>query len=546
MMKNILFSVFTCFSFFLSFAQQKPVVLATVNGESISVSDFRSIYERNLDAIDNAEGKDVAKNLDLYINFKLKVAEAYRLRLDTLPNYKKEIEGYKKQLALPYLQDSSEISKLIRDAYYRTQYEIKAKHILIRLGANATPKDTLDALNRIQKIRQRILAGEDFEKVAVETSEDPSAKGDPKRGIQANKGNLGYFTAFRMVYPFENAAYHTKPGEISQPFRTQFGYHIVKVDTLRPSKGEVEVAHILVRGNSVEAKRKIDSVYQKLEKNKLFKHLALEYSDDVSTKKRGGRLRKFGAGMMIKEFEEVAFGLQKEGQYSKPFQTSFGWHIVQLIKKHPVKPFEELKTELRNRILSSPLAKLSEKAIISKLNAKYSIKDKDVINSVLSYGNVLKVPQTEYNKVLFTINGDAVVVKDLVGYAKRFQNRSMLDLYRDFKEHRVLEYYKENLEKTEPEYAKVLKEYKEGLLLFELMQQKVWEKSAKDTLGIQQFYSVNKIKYNSKPLKSIKGLVMNDYQNYLDSVWVVELRKNSDIKIDKKQLKRLVARYNKD
>lgn len=546
MMKNILFSVFTCFSFFLSFAQQKPVVLATVNGESISVSDFRSIYERNLDAIDNAEGKDVAKNLDLYINFKLKVAEAYRLRLDTLPNYKKEIEGYKKQLALPYLQDSSEISKLIRDAYYRTQYEIKAKHILIRLGANATPKDTLDALNRIQKIRQRILAGEDFEKVAVETSEDPSAKGDPKRGIQANKGNLGYFTAFRMVYPFENAAYHTKPGEISQPFRTQFGYHIVKVDTLRPSKGEVEVAHILVRGNSVEAKRKIDSVYQKLEENKLFKHLALEYSDDVSTKKRGGRLRKFGAGMMIKEFEEVAFGLQKEGQYSKPFQTSFGWHIVQLIKKHPVKPFEELKTELRNRILSSPLAKLSEKAIISKLNAKYSIKDKDVINSVLSYGNVLKVPQTEYNKVLFTINGDAVVVKDLVGYAKRFQNRSMLDLYRDFKEHRVLEYYKENLEKTEPEYAKVLKEYKEGLLLFELMQQKVWEKSAKDTLGIQQFYSVNKIKYNSKPLKSIKGLVMNDYQNYLDSVWVVELRKNSDIKIDKKQLKRLVARYNKD
>ena len=546
MMKNILFSVFTCFSFFLSFAQQKPVVLATVNGESISVSDFRSIYERNLDAIDNAEGKDVAKNLDLYINFKLKVAEAYRLRLDTLSNYKKEIEGYKKQLALPYLQDSSEISKLIRDAYYRTQYEIKAKHILIRLGANATPKDTLDALNRIQKIRQRILAGEDFEKVAVETSEDPSAKGDPKRGIQANKGNLGYFTAFRMVYPFENAAYHTKPGEISQPFRTQFGYHIVKVDTLRPSKGEVEVAHILVRGNSVEAKRKIDSVYQKLEENKLFKHLALEYSDDVSTKKRGGRLRKFGAGMMIKEFEEVAFGLQKEGQYSKPFQTSFGWHIVQLIKKHPVKPFEELKTELRNRILSSPLAKLSEKAIISKLNAKYSIKDKDVINSVLSYGNVLKVPQTEYNKVLFTINGDAVVVKDLVGYAKTFQNRSMLDLYRDFKEHRVLEYYKENLEKTEPEYAKVLKEYKEGLLLFELMQQKVWEKSAKDTLGIQQFYSVNKIKYNSKPLKSIKGLVMNDYQNYLDSVWVVELRKNSDIKIDKKQLKRLVARYNKD
>lgn len=272
----------------LTTAQENNAVIATVNGEKITVSDFRSIYERNLDAIDNEDAKDVVKNLELFINYKLKVAAAYRLKFDTLPNYRKEIEGYKRQLAIPYLRDSAQISKMIADAYYRTKYEVKAKHILIRLSKNATPKDTLNAFNRILKIRDRIVKGEKFEKVAVETSEDPSAKGDVKRGIPANKGNLGYFTAFRMVYPFESAAYNTKVGEVSPPFRTSFGYHIVKVDTIRPSKGELEVAHILILGNTPNSKKKIDSVYEKLEKNERFKHLARDYSDDFSTKKRGG------------------------------------------------------------------------------------------------------------------------------------------------------------------------------------------------------------------------------------------------------------------
>ena len=529
----------------LTTAQENNAVIATVNGEKITVSDFRSIYERNLDAIDNEDAKDVVKNLELFINYKLKVAAAYRLKFDTLPNYRKEIEGYKKQLAMPYLRDSAQISKMIADAYYRTKYEVKAKHILIRLSKNATPKDTLNAFNRILKIRDRIVKGEKFEKVAVETSEDPSAKGDVKRGIPANKGNLGYFTAFRMVYPFESAAYNTKVGEVSPPFRTSFGYHIVKVDTIRPSKGELEVAHILIRGNTPNSKKKIDSVYEKLEKNERFKHLARDYSDDFSTKKRGGKLRKFGSGVMVKEFEDVAFSLQKEGEYSKPFQTKYGWHIIQLIKKHPVQSFEELEPQLRNRILNSPIAKLSEKAVIAKLNSKYVVTVKDAVKPILSAGNLSSLPENLKKEGLLRINEKEIFVDEFLAYAKG-KNQSLIDIFSHFKDQQIINYYKNNLEKSEPEYAKTLNEYKDGLLLFELMQQKVWDKSTKDTLGLKEYYGSHQNNYQGKPLKAIRGRVMNDYQNYLDSTWVADLRKNSDIKINKKQLRKLVSFYKKD
>lgn len=530
----------------LSFGQKKQAVLAKVNDEVISVADFRNIYERNLDAIDNDEAKDVQKNLDLFINYKLKVAEAYAIKLDTLASYVKEINGYKQQLAIPYLQDSAKTARLIRDAYYRTKNEIKAKHILIRLSANATAKDTLKAFTKISNIRKRILEGEDFEKVAVETSEDPSAKGDLKRGIKPNRGNLGFFSAFRMVYPFENAAYATKVGEVSEPFRTQFGYHIVQVDSLRESQGELEVAHILIKGNSPQSRLKIDSVYEKLEKNELFKHLAREYSDDTSTKMRGGKLRKFSRGMMVKPFEDVAFALEKEGQYSKPFQTRFGWHIVQLIKKHPVKPFEELKVELKNKLMRSPIAKLSEKAVAQKLRAKYTIKKSEGAQKILDSGNITNIPKEDLNKELFRINEKVISVDALVTFAKKNRNKPLLDVYQEFEEDQILAYYKDNLEASEPTYAKTLKEYKDGLLLFELMQRKVWDKSAKDSIGLQNYYAKHASKYKSKSLDSIRGKVMNDYQNFLDAAWVAELRKKSTIVIHQKQLKKLIRFYKRN
>ena len=311
-MKKLILLVVLCFSSVL-FSQKKSKVLLTIDGEKITVSDFKRVYEKNLDAIDNEDAKDVEKNLDLYINYKLKVKEAYHIKLDTLPSYRKEIETYKNQLSAPYMQDTVFINKLVKDAYFRTKNEVKAQHILIKTPKSLTPKDTLLAYQKITEIRNRVLNGEDFEIVARETSEDPSARDDAKSGRKGNNGNLGYFSAFRMLYSFETAAYNTKVGEVSKPFRTRYGYHILKVDAFRTSKGEVEVAHILLNDKGAKGEELINDIYKKLQADEQFKALARKYSDDTGTKTKGGKLRKFGTGVMVKPFEEVAFSLQKEG-----------------------------------------------------------------------------------------------------------------------------------------------------------------------------------------------------------------------------------------
>ncbi len=542
-MKNFLFLTALCFTS-VFFAQKKNKVLVTIDGDDITVAEFKRVYEKNLDAIDNDEAKNVEKNLTLYINYKLKVKEAYDIQLDTLPSYRKEMESYRNQLSAPYLQDSAYINKLVKDAYFRTKNEVKAKHILVRTPKMASPKDTLEAYNKILKIRDRIIKGEDFETVAEELSEDESARNDVKSGRVGNKGNLGYFSAFKMVYPFEEAAYSTKLGEVSMPFKTRFGYHIVKVDSFRKSKGEIEVAHILISDKSKKGEELINSIFDRLEKDEQFKMLARKYSNDTGSKSKGGKLRKFGTGVMVKSFEDVAFSLTKEGQYSKPFKTQFGWHIIQLIKKYPVLPFKELELELRNRIKSSSRAQLSEKAVINKLKKKYDIQENEAAKDIFKNSDIRNLPKDALQEILLTINDKKITQEDFVNYIKNRRNSPIYELFEAFKDQEILMYYKDNLEKTAPEYANILQEYRDGLLLFELMQQKIWDKSTKDTLGLKKFYENNALKYK-KELKSIKGEVMNDYQNHLEEKWIADLRKKSRININSKQLKKLIKFYNR-
>lgn len=528
------------------FSQKNDKTLVTINGEKITVADFKRVYEKNLDAIVTKEAKDVAKNLDLYINYKLKVAEAYHLKLDTLPSYKREIETYKNQLSAPYLQDTTFIADLLKDVYYRTKNQVKAKHILIRLDKEATPKDTLFAYNKILKIRDRIVNGEDFEKVAVETSEDTSAQDNLTNGRKGNKGNLGYFSAFAMVSPFEDAAYNTKEGEISMPFRTQFGYHILKVDDFKESKGEIEAAHILILDTTAVGKKKIDEVSAKLQNKESFEDLAKKYSDDRGSKDNGGRLIKFGEGRMVKPFEDVAFALENEGDISKPFKTRFGWHIVKLLKKHPVKSFDELKDELRNKIKRSSRMQLSEKAVINKLKAKYTILENEKAKEILNRKNIRAISKDSLQNTIFSINNKKITQEDFITYIRNRRHKPVFLLFDEFKDQEILTYYKENLVNTEPEYAYTLKEYEDGLLLFELMQQKIWDKSSKDTLGLKDYFSNHKANYSTKELNDIKGQVMNDYQNFLEKNWIADLRKKNNIKVNNRTLKKLIKFYNKN
>ena len=544
-MKNNILSICTLLVAMNVFSQNEKT-LVTINKEKTTITDFKRIYEKNLDAIDSEEAKDVTNNLTLYINYKLKVEEAYLLRFDTLPSYKKEIASYKDQLAAPYLQDTTFITELVKEVYLRTKNEVKAKHILIRTLNDATPKDTLISYNKITTIRNRIINGENFEKVAVETSEDSSAQDNVQKGIEGNKGNLGYFSAFNMVASFEDVAYKTKVGAVSMPFRSKFGYHILKVDNFRAAKGEIEAAHILISNSTKSSKAKINEVYKRLQNKETFVKLANEYSDDRGSKTKGGKLDKFGTGRMVKPFEIAAFSLENEGDFSKPFKTRFGWHIVKLLKKHPIRSFAEMKQELTAKIKRSSRMQMSETAVINKLKKQYSIIENEESKVILNRKDIRTISKDSLQNNIISINDSNIKQETFVEYLKNRRNKPIYVLFEMFKNQEILAYYKNNLVNTEPEYANVLKEYEDGLLLFELMQQKIWNKSSKDTLGLKTYFSNNKEKYGTKELKNIKGDVKNDYQNFLEEDWIADLRKKSSIKVNKRQLKKLIKFYDRE
>src|SRR5688572_29691197 len=301
-------------------AATQQLVLETIASTPVYTSEFQYVYNKNNANAENAYSKaSIDEYLNLYTNFKLKVMEAEARGLDTTDAFRRELEGYKQQLAQPYLTEKSVTDKLVREAYDRMKKEINASHILINVNPDAEPKDTLAAYNKIADLRKRALGGEDFEKLAKEFSEDPSAK--------ENGGKLGYFTALQMVYPFEDAAYKTDKGQISQPVRTRFGFHILKVNDIRDAQGEIKVSHIMVRAtpnmpkaDSAEAKRKVDEIYKRVQKNENWDKLASQFSEDAGSANNGGDLPWFGTGRMIPSFEDAAFKLQKPGDISIPVQ----------------------------------------------------------------------------------------------------------------------------------------------------------------------------------------------------------------------------------
>ncbi|WP_254504071.1 peptidylprolyl isomerase [Aquimarina spinulae] len=326
--------------FTLANAQQSKDVLFTIDESPVYISEFKRVYLKNIDLVKDKSQKNIDEYLNLFINYKLKLKEAKHLGLDKKQAYLEELEGYRKQLAKGYLTDTRTSDALIQQAYDRSLEQINASHILIMVKPNASAKDTIAAYQKIIEARNKIVNGESFDVVAKAYSQDPS--------VTKNNGNLGWFSVFRMVYPFEEAAYVTKVGEISEPFRTQFGYHVVKVNGREKKLGEVTVAHIMVAINnnrtSEEAEKRIKEINQQLQQGVSFASLAKQYSDDPSTAIEGGKIRRFGQGALNSEkFEKTAFALEKTGEISVPIQTKYGWHIVQLIEKHALKSFEEQK-----------------------------------------------------------------------------------------------------------------------------------------------------------------------------------------------------------
>ncbi len=503
-MKRFMAIACLCFAM-ISHAQIKDGdILFTVDGDPVKASEFVRVYKKNLDLVKDESQKDVDAYLELFVNYQLKVKEARRLGLDENKKYLREFNNYKKQLTKNYMSDNTVTDALVKEAYERTTNDVKASHILVRLDESV--KDTIQTYNQIMELRDRVLK-EGFETVQKEVH----------NGKTIFAEDLGYFGGFKMVYPFETAAFNTPVGELSMPFRTRFGYHIVKVHDKRKALGQVTVAHIMTsnqqKDTTIVPKVRINQIYDKLQKGEKFESLAKQFSDDKSTSSKGGALSPFVGGQLGSEaFENVAFSLENPGDISRPFETEYGWHIVKLIRKKGIQPFEEVEAELKNKVKRDSRSKLINSALVKKLKNKYEVVEhKDALDYFVSivgedyYKQSWKVPEDLKEGTLISIGKKDITYKEFGNqlmasqrkYARQRLSPKMLveKEYETFLDAKIMKYHEENLEFENEEFAFVLKEYRDGLLLFDLMEKEVWNAAAKDSTGLQDFYKNNSSKY---------------------------------------------------
>ncbi|TYA52512.1 peptidylprolyl isomerase [Formosa maritima] len=553
MHKYFLVVVFS-FCFFLNYAQNSiDEILFTVANDPVYVSEFTRVFNKNIDLVKDESQKDVDEYLKLFINYKLKLKEAETLGLNEKSSYKNELANYKSQLAQNYLTDSKVTDELIEEAYYRTINEVKASHILIRLADNPSPQDTLKAYNELIKLRQRVI-NEGYETVKNEVHDGKTIYAE----------DLGYFTGFKMVYDFETAAYNTKVGEVSMPFKTRFGYHIVLVQDKRESRGERTVAHIMInnsRKDSLQesAKQRINDIYLKLQQGENFESLAKQFSEDQSSSSKGGMLSPFSGGQLTSiEFENEAFSLEKVGDITEPFQTEFGWHIIKLYNKKSVDDFESMRPELEAKVKKDSRSQLINSALTNKLKKQYLTPEEQpdlsyfvsILNDDYFSGRWTLPQDFKANDPLVKIGtkqveneafGNFIVKNQRRNIPKIDFNRLVSNNYEQFLEKELLQYKEEQLEVENKDYAYIVEEYRDGLLLFDLMETEIWNAAKKDSVGLNSFYSNNKENYfwnervDAVVASSAKKATIKKVQKLLQEKQTPEQIKtliNSDTSID--------------
>ena len=517
-MRKLLFLLVSIAITFNSFSQNHDRTLLNVADEKVSVDDFLNIYNKNRQVGKELDPKTLDEYLQLFINFKLKVKEAESLGMDTIPSFVKELSGYRKQLANPYLVDNDAGEKLIKEAYDRLKIEIRASHILITVTEDASPSDTLKAYKKAQSLRQDILDGANFADVAIAKSDDPSAK--------ENLGDLGYFSALYMVYPFETAAYNTAKGEISEIIRTRYGYHFLNVTDKRPSRGEVKTAHIMVKypspvGKSsikekAVAKQKIDDIYNKIiNESADFAEMAKQYSDDKNNSSKGGVLPWFGSNKMVADYEDAAFSLNNLSDISAPIETPYGWHIIKLIDRKGLGSFEDEKSDIQSKVEKDSRSQEKRTSLVNKLKNEYNYKVntsalnamKEIVNNDFIAKNgkwSLKDHASSLTKVVFSLGSYKYTQYDFAEYmltfARRMKSKFEPSIFVDeafakWSEDLIIAYENSNLELKYNDFRLLMQEYRDGILLYELTDEKIWSKAVKDTIGLNAYYLDNKKNY---------------------------------------------------
>lgn len=491
-------------------AMAQDKVLFTVGDDTrVTVDEFKYIYSKT-----NSDQADFSKQsledyLDLYIQFKLKVERAREMQLDTIPALKRELDGYRKQLASNYLMDKAVLDDLVKEAYERMQHDVQIAHIFLRVAESSQEAETR---TRITEMARAIQNNEiTFEDAAREYSQD---------GPTAQQGGvLGYITAFSLgkFYEIENAAYSLAAGEVSDPVRSSLGFHLIKVLDKRPARGTVEAAHILVRVtdqvDEAAAKAQIESLYDRLQKGEnTFEAFAQRYSEDDRTKLKGGNLGIVNIGEYDKGFEDAIFNLANDGDFSKPVRTSVGWHIVKRIRKTPVQSLEEMSRGLRARIQRDSRFQKVQDEYIETLKADY---DFELASANLEpFRNEIdgdfttaqwKHNRSEDRNTAFTFATKTYTVADVANYMQQaLRSRTTLrkapqaaydELLQQYIAAELLAYEESLLADKYPDFRALLREYEEGILLFEATNREVWAKASKDTVGLQAFYEAHKGDY---------------------------------------------------
>ena len=499
-------------------------VLMTIGDREVTVKEFTDVYEKNNLKGDVIEKKSVDEYIDLFTTFRMKVMEAEAQQLDTSAKFKKELAGYRKQLAKPFMSSDDITDELLQEAYQRKLKDIRASHILVRCDKNALPSDTLKAYNRAMDIRKKAMAkGADFSELAVRYSDDPSAKDMPATETTparpGNKGDLGYFTVFDMVYPFETGAYNTKEGEISMPVRSDFGYHIIKVVSVTDAMGTVQAAHIFLQlpydasaEDEATMKQKADNIYAELmaQDGKNWNDMVKQYSDDRGTLARNGALSNFTVSRIVPQFIEACKSLEVD-EIAKPVRTSYGYHIIKLLSKTGVGTFEKESKGLSERIEKDMRSKKSEETVLKQIRKEYKFKanDKNIeafmatVDSSILNKAYEPAHSVDMNATLFSINGEPTKVSDFVAYIKERSTPQKYvtpatyayQLYETFSNEKTMDYADAHLEEKYPEFAALVQEYRDGILLFDLMDREVWDKAVKDTVGLKAYHEQHADQY---------------------------------------------------
>lgn len=481
-------------------------IVMEVGPEKVALSEFETTFKKN-----NEDKVITEQYLDeyaeLYVDFKRKVLYAKENQMDTSKAFIKELAGYRRQLARPYLTDKNAEIALVDQAYQRMQTEVRASHILLNLDENALPTDTLITYNKLMDLRSQILSGSSFASVAKANSQDPSAK--------TNGGDLGYFSAFRMVYDFESVAFNTKKGDVSLPFRTQFGYHILKVDDVRENRGEVKVSHIMIEEREDTSPKEVAANQEKIAQlkeafaeGKTFEEL-VKFSADKSSAKNNGVLPMFGSGQMVSSFEDAAFALENVGDITaEPVKTIYGWHFIKLLEKKPVPSFEDAKADIERKIKRDSRSNQGKNALVKTIKKEYNFKESFGSSNLNPF---YQIDLQKWNRSTFLTEGKTLFTLDKINYTQDDfadyidKNKTATDpktmvatvnkMYNDWIEKTCLDYEDSQLENKYPEFKALMKEYHDGIMLFDLMDKKVWSKAITDSVGLQKYYDLTKENY---------------------------------------------------